>query len=427
MTKTTKRAASAALCFLLLTAAAHGQQYDLLLKGGRVIDPKNSIDGMLDVAVAGGRIAAVAASINAAQARRVVDVTGLIVVPGLIDIHAHMFHTTGQADAWAGDSSIAPDSFGPRSCTTTMVDAGSSGWRNFETFRHTVLDRAKTRSLAMINIAGLGMMTDVAEQADFNPEEVARLALKHKDVVVGVKSAHYQKPDWDSVDKAIEAGTKANIPVMVDFGFFLPERPYYELVGKRLRPGDISTHCFRGPVPVVDEKGKLYKYLFDARKRGVKFDVGHGGGSFVFRNALPAVQQGFYPDSISTDLHTGSMNAGMIDMVNTMSKFMAMGMPMPELIKASTWNPANEIKRAELGHLSVGAVADIAVLRIEEGKFGLLDGFRGRLNTTKRLGCELTVRDGAVAWDWNGRAGADYQLLGPTSGNRPADVVVRPK
>ena len=209
----------------------------MVLKGGRLIDPKNGIDAIRDVAVSNGRVAAIAASINAAQSRKVVDVTGLVVTPCLVDIHAQMFHTTGQADAWAGDNSIAPDAFGPKSCTTTMVDAGSSGWRNFETFRHTVIDRAKIRVLAMINIAGLGMMTDAAEQMDFDAQAVARLALKHKDIVVGVKTAHYQKPDWMSVDKALEAGNKANIPVMVDFGFFLPERPYTELVGKRLRPG----------------------------------------------------------------------------------------------------------------------------------------------------------------------------------------------
>ncbi len=420
-----RRAASAAL--LLFTLTANAQQYDMVLKGGRLIDPKNAIDAIRDVAISNGRIAAIAPSIPAAQARKLVDVTGLVVSPGLVDIHAHMFHTTGVADAWAGDNSIAPDAFGPKSCTTTMVDAGSSGWRNFETFRHTVIDRAKVRVLAMINIAGLGMMTDAAEQMDFDADAVARLALKHKDIVVGVKTAHYQKPDWMSVDKALEAAKKAGIPAMVDFGHFLPERPYTELVGKRLRPGDISTHCFRGPVPVVDEQGKLYNYLRQARQRGVKFDVGHGGGSFVFRNAVPAVEQGFYPDSISTDLHTGSMNAGMIDMVNTMSKFLAMGMPLVEVIKASTWNPANEVKRPEQGQLSVGAPADIAVLRIDEGAFGYVDGFGGRLAATKRLGCELTLQGGAVAWDWNGRAGTDYKKQGPSSGNRPVDSLIRPK
>ena len=221
-------------------------------------------------------------------------------------------------------------------------------------------EQLKTRMLAHINIAGFGMITDITEQKDFNPEEVASMAAKHKDVIVGVKSAHYRQPDWESVDQAVKAGTLAGIPVMVDFGYFLPERPFYELVLDRLRPGDMPTHAFRGPVPWVDENGKLYDYLYQARKRGVKFDVGHGGGSFVFRNAVPAIEQGFYPDSISTDIHQASVNGAMMDMQTTMSKFLTMGMPLDEVVKASTWNPAQQIQREELGHLTPRAVADIA-------------------------------------------------------------------
>ena len=280
---------SSRLRHLVLAAAAAcaltAQEYDMLIQGGHVIDPKNGLNGRADVGVAGGKIAAVRPSIDAARARRVVDVRGLYVTPGLIDLHTHVFHSTGIRDAWAGDNSVQPDAFSFRTGVTTMVDAGSSGWRNFETFRHTVIDRARTRVLALINIAGLGMITDIVEQHadDMRPAEVAKLAAKHRDVVVGVKSAHYQHPDWSSVDRAIEAGRQANIPIMVDFGYFLPERPYWKLVTERLRPGDISTHCFRGPVPWVDEAGKLYSYFRVARERGVRFDVGHGGGSFVFR------------------------------------------------------------------------------------------------------------------------------------------------
>jgi dihydroorotase len=418
------------LLLVLLAAGAARAQYDLLLKGGHVVDPRNNLDAVMDVAVRDGKIAAVSANIDPAQARRTVEARGLYVTPGLIDLHTHVFHTTGIADAWAGDQSVQPDAFSFRTGVTTMVDAGSSGWRNFETFRHTVIDRVQTRVLALINIAGLGMITDIAEQdkRDFRPEEVARLAKKHKDVVVGVKSAHYQHPDWSSVDRAVEAGKAAGIPIMVDFGYFLPERPYWQLVTERLRPGDLSTHCFRGPVPWVDESGKLYDYLHRARKRGVKFDVGHGGGSFVFRNAEPAVRQGFYPDSISTDLHSGSMNGGMIDMPTTMSKFLAMGMPLQAVILASTWNPARFIQRAELGHLSVGAAADIAVWNLMKGDFGFVDASRGQRKGKERLFCELTLKDGQVRWDWNGRTAADYRTLGPTYGVRPGvDHIVRPK
>jgi dihydroorotase len=342
----------------------------------------------------------------------------------------HLFATTGLRDAWAGDNSVFPDGFSFRSGVTTMVDAGTSGWRNFETFRHTVIDRAQTRVFAMINIAGLGMSTNAAEQvtSEFQPHQVARLAAKHKDVVVGVKSAHYEAPDWLSVDRAVEAGKAAGIPVMVDFGFFLKERPYWQLVTEHLRPGDISTHCFRASVPWTGATGKVYDYLHRARTRGVKFDVGHGGGSFAFRNAVPAIAQGFYPDTISTDLHAGSMNAAMMDMMTTMSKFLAMGMPLKDVILRSTWNPARAIQHEEVGHLSVGATADIAVLRIENGDFAYADSSSGQLRAKQRIGCEMTLREGNVVWDWNGRAAMDYKKLPKDYGLRPgADFIVEPK
>jgi dihydroorotase len=416
-----------ALLSLAATTLA-AQTYDTLLKNGTVIDPRNGIEGRMDVAVQGGRIAAVSASIDPKQARNVVDVTGLYVTPGLIDLHVHVFHTTGIKGAWAGDSSVQPDAFSFRTGVTTMVDAGSSGWRNFETFRHTVIDRAQTRVLALINIAGLGMITDITEQEDFDPKEVASLAKKHKDVVVGVKSAHYQKPDWKSVDSAVEAGRAAGIPIMVDFGYFLRERPYYMLVTERLRPGDISTHMFRGPVPWVDSGGKLYPYLKAARDRGVRFDVGHGGGSFVMRNAVPAVAQGFYPDTISTDLHTGSMNAGMQDLPTTMSKLLAMGMPLKEVIRASSWTPAQVIRRTELGHLAVGAEADIAAFQLMTGEFSYADAYGARLPGKQRLFCELTLRAGRVVWNWNARGGTGFQKLPPTYGIREGiDLILPPR
>jgi dihydroorotase len=412
---------------LFVAFSLYAQSYDLLLKGGRLIDPRNNIDAVRDIAIRQGRVAEVAAGIPASQARNTVDVRGLIVTPGLVDIHVHVFHTTGIKDAWAGDNSVQPDAFSFRTGVTAMADAGSSGWRNFETFRHTVIDRARTKVFAFINIAGLGMMTDLTEQSDFRPEEVARLALKHKDVVVGVKSAHYQGHDWKSVDNALSAGRQANMPVMVDFGYFVRERPYWQLVTERLRPGDISTHMFRGPVPYVDENGKLYDYLRKARQRGVKFDVGHGGGSFVWRNAAPALEQGFYPDSISTDLHTGSMNGPMFDMPTTMSKMLALGMPLPEVIRASTWNPAQQINRPELGHLTVGAAADIAVWQVLTGDFGFGEPAGGRISGKQRLQCEMTLLDGRVMFDWNVRANSrDWRTLPKDYGVRDVESIIPP-
>jgi dihydroorotase len=405
------------------------QPFELILKGGHVIDPRNNIDGVRDVAVDNGRIAAVATNLTPTPGTQVIDARGMFVTPGLIDLHVHLFATTGVKGAWAGDNSVLPDGFSFRTGVTTMVDAGSSGWRNFETFRHTVIDRAQTRVLAMINIAGLGMMTNAAEQvaAEFQPAEVVALARKHKDVVVGVKTAHYELPDWNSVDRALEAGKAAGIPIMVDFGYFRPERPYWQLVTEKLGRDDISTHCYRASVAWMDENNRVHGYLHRARERGVKFDVGHGAGSLVFRNAVPAIKAGFYPDSISTDLHTLSMNIAMLDMPTTMSKFLVMGMPLKDVILRSTWNPAQMIRRPELGHLSVGAGADIAVLRVDTGEFHYIDSKSGRMRGTQRITCELTLRDGKVVWDWNGRAGTDYQRLPPDYGLREGiDVVVPP-
>jgi dihydroorotase len=403
------------------------QPYALLLKGGHVIDPKNGIDAIRDIAIQDSRIAAVAANIPASQARRVIDAQGLYVTPGLIDLHAHVFNTTGIPGAWAGDNSVQADTLSFRTGVTTLCDAGSSGWRNFETFRHTVIDRANTRVLSFINIAGFGMVTDITEQGDFSAKEVARLAKKHKDVVVGVKSAHYQLPDWKSVDEAIAAGKAAGIPIMVDFGYFLRERPYWQLVTERLRPGDISTHMFRGPVPWIDSTGKLYDYLKRARARGVRFDVGHGGGSFVLRNAVPATRQGFYPDSISTDLHTGSMNAQMQDMPTTMSKMMAAGMPLKEVMRASTWTPAQMIARPELGHLTVGAAADISLWNLMKGDFGYADASGGAIRGAERLQCEMTLRAGRVVWNYNSRGSQPFEQLPNTYGVREGiDFVIPP-
>jgi dihydroorotase len=403
-------------------------RFDLLLRGGHVIDPKNGIDAPKDVAVAAGKIAAVDDAIPPDQAARVLDLSGLYVVPGLVDIHVHLYATAGNRDAWGGDYSILPDGFSFRTGVTTMVDTGSAGWRNFEDFRFRVLDRAATRTYALVNIAGLGMASIEAEQNiyDMDPKRTAELVRQHADKIVGIKTAHYTLPDWISVDRSLEAGDLAKLPIMVDFGYFRRERPYYELVGKRLRAGDISTHCFRGPVPCVGADGRVLPYLHEARKRGVLFDVGHGGGSFVFGNVLPCVQQGFYPDVISTDLHTQSMNLGMLDMTTTMSKFLVMGMPLVDVIRTSTITAAQAIGHPEHGHLSVGAEADVAVLNLLRGSFGFMDSFGGTLAGDRRLICELTLKDGRPVWDWNGRSGTDYRQMGDSVGIRPGEERVMP-
>jgi dihydroorotase len=402
---------------LLVSAAAFAQtpQYDLLIKGGHVVDAKNHLSAIRDVAIQNHKIAAVAANIPANEALRVIDARGLYVSPGLVDMHVHVYAGTGQKAAYSGDLSLYPDGYTFRTGVTTAVDAGSSGWRNFPDFKDRVIDRSKTRILAFLNIVGNGMGGGQVEQnvKDMDPKATADRAQEYRGTVVGIKTAHFAGPEWVAVDRAVEAGTLANIPVMVDFGTFRPERPYQELVLKHLRPGDISTHMYLEFVPMLDDNGKVLPYLFEARKRGIIFDVGHGGGSFVFRQAVPAIKQGWIPDSISTDLHVGSMNNGMKDMNNVMSKLLNIGESIDSVIAQSTWHPAREIHHEELGNLDVGADADVTVLRVEHGDFGYVDSLGARMKGSQRIVTELTVRDGRVVWDLNGMTRDDWSKLGP--------------
>jgi len=394
-------------------AVAPQPEFDLLLKGGHLIDPKNRINGLRDIAIKDGRIVAVSADLPAAKALKTLDLSGLYVTPGLVDIHVHVYAGTGMRGAYCGDLSVYPDGHTFRSGVTTVVDAGSSGWRNFPDFKDRVIDRARTRVLAMLNIVGRGMGGGKIEQdtSDMDPKATAEMALRFKELVVGIKTAHYAAPDWIAVDRAIEAGRLAGLPVMVDFGSFLPERPFQKLVLEKLRPGDIYTHTYLAAVPMLDEEGQVLPYLFAARKRGVLFDLGHGAGSFVFRQAAPALRQEFPPDTISTDLHVSSMNAGMKDMLNVMSKMLNLGMPLEEVILRSTWRPAQVIHREELGHLSVGATADVAVLNLRYGSFGFVDVYGARLRGNRKLEAELTIREGKVVWDLNGLTREDWNRL----------------
>ena len=395
----------------LAPRAAHplqSPQFDLLIANGRVIDPRTGIDAVMDVAITGQKIARVAAKIDPALAGRVIDASGLHVVPGLIDIHAHVFFGT-EKDAYLSnaDAAVPPDSHSFRSGQTTLVDAGGAGWRNFAQFKEQVIDRAKTRVLAFINIVGSGMKGGPVEQnlADMDTRLTAMRIKEYPGLIVGVKVAHYLGSEWDPVTRAVAAGREMNVPVMVDFGRHTPPLPLSDLLLVHLRPGDILTHTYAhvdGRTPIVGEDGKVQPYVWEARKRGVIFDVGHGGGSFLFRQAVPALKQGFAPDVISTDLHTGSMNTGMKDILNTMSKFLNLGMSLQDVVKANTARAADVIKRPDLGHLSAGGEADIAVLNLRRGTFGFIDVSGGKLVGTQKLECELTIKGGQVVWDLNG-------------------------
>lgn len=400
--------------FFALTAATLSAacEFDMVIKNGHVIDPANRRNARMDVAIASGKIARVAPKIAAAAECKVVDATGLYVVPGLIDIHAHVYANTGIEKELAGETSFVPDAIAPRTGVTTIVDAGTSGWKNFEDFRHRIIDRSKTRVLALINIAGLGMSGSKNEQntADMDAAGLAAIAKKHKDVVVGVKTAHYGAPDWIAVERAVEAGKLADMPVMVDFGTSHRQaRPIETLLMEKLRPGDIYTHLYSGLRYEQLPTGKLNPVLWEARKRGVLFDLGHGNGSFFWTVAKAGFAEKFLPDTISTDLHLRSWMEGMKDINNVMSKFLIHGVPLEDVIRRTTVAAAKAIHRPELGTLTEGAGADVAVLRLDRGKFGFLDNRKQRVMGNQRLATELTIRAGQVLYDLNGLASVDWK------------------
>jgi dihydroorotase len=398
--------------------------YDLLIKGGHVIDGKNGISAVRDVAIKDDKIAAVAPNLAASRALKTVDASGLYVTPGLIDIHVHVYPGLTKGAYASGSLGLQPDGFTLRNGVTTVADAGSAGWRTFEDFKTRIIDAQKTRVLSFINIVGAGMGSGPIEQnlADMEVKPTADAALKYKGIIVGIKSAHFNGPEWTPYINAEEVGKIAHIPVMVDFGGNVRAgRTLYDLLNKYFRPGDIFTHMYGGRRGEQDPETKgPSKAMLDGRKRGVIFDVGHGGGSFLWSCAIPLMKAGFIPDSISTDLHYTSANAGMKDMLNVMDKFLAMGMSLDEVILRSTWNPAKEIQREDLGSLSVGSPADVAVLRLEKGKFGFVDQIGGRFDGTAKLLCEITLRDGKVVYDLNGMTAVPWEKVPPAAPRKNA-------
>lgn len=414
--------------------------YDLLMKGGHVIDPANNLDGVMDVAVSDGKIAAVQNGIPANWAGKVVDVTGLFVTPGLIDIHVHIAQG-GAAPNWFSPSArthirplAIPADLMLQSGVTTVVDAGTAGCDTFLREKEEVIDRSQIRVLAWLNIVRNGMNggreQDVTQMI---PDRCAATIRKYRDTIVGVKTAHYwtekpwdaAHPPWAAVDRAEECGRMAGVPVMVDFFPRLPERPYSELILKKLRPGDIHTHVFAQQFPIVSRNGEVNRIMWQARKRGVIFDVGHGAASFWFRNAVPAVEQGFRPDSISTDLHSGSFVQFAVSMVHVMSKFLAMGETLQEVIRQSTVNPAREINRPDLGTLSVGSAADIAVLRLLRGDFSYMDDGYARQSGNEQLIACMTVRAGAIVYDPFGLSAVEWRQARKQYFSTPANQAVK--
>ena len=419
-----------ALGFSPVSIAQVSPRYDLLLKGGHVIDPANHINEIRDVAVFHGKIAAVEKDIPADQAGKVVDVSKLYVTPGLIDIHYHIGHGgaplnwfTPEARAHALPLGIPPD-MALQSGVTTIVDAGTAGAEAFLQEKEEVIDHAKVRVLAFLNIVANGMGGGLEGSLDEMDSKLCAATIKkYSDLIVGVKTAHYwTKEPWDAehvpwaaVDRAIECATLANVPVMYDF-WPRSERTYEDLL-KKMRPGDIHTHVFAQQFPIILADGKVNPALAEARARGVIFDVGHGAGSFWFRNAVPAEKQGFIPDSMSTDLHTGDYNV--VSMNNVMSKFLAMGVPLDDVIRRSTVNPAAEIRRPELGTLSVGKDADIAVLELTKGHFSYIDCGVARMDGNVKLTARMTIRAGRISYDPSGLSMVEWEKARPQYFNNP--------
>ena len=382
--------------------AIMSDDFDLIIQGGHLIDPKNDLDGPADIAIKDGLVAAVADRIEGSSAK-VIDVSGLYVTPGLIDIHVHVY---GGYQGW-----LFPDQHALPYGVTTVVDTGGAGWKDMADFKSTIIDPAQTRVLAFVNIVGAGMIgAPEQDVSEMDPALCATAIEQYREHVVGAKSAHFGGPGWESAGGAIEAARQSDSIAMIDFAP-KPTRSYEELL-ERMSPGDIHTHLYAAHIPLLDEDKKVADYVRRARQRGIVFDTGHGGGSFWFRIAVPAMAQNFPPDTISTDLHKSSRMLPNATMPITMSKFLNLGMPLQEVVYRSTYRPAEVIRRPQLGHLSVGAEADLAAFALHEGDFAFVDSGRARMRGRQKLECELTLRAGRVVWDLNGRSLIDWDEAG---------------
>jgi dihydroorotase len=377
-----------ALAALMFSATASAQQiYDLLIKGGQVIDPADHKQGRFDVAVIGKRIARVDSDIPAAHARVVVEADGYYVTPGLIDINTHV-------DIRAGGPNVYPDYNALRSGVTTVVDAGSSNAKDFEAFKSGVIDRSKTRVLAFLN-------------GEPDAGAAAAMVEKYPKVLVGLKISDASAGDSSAFKRAMEAAVSAHIIVMIDS----TARPD-QLEG--LRPGDIYTRIYRQwGQPAGFES--VTKSTAAARRRGVLFDVGAGSDGLWFSSAAPAIREGLLPDTISTGMEKESMLLPGTNMSLILSKFLNLGLTFDQMVERTTVNAARAIRHSELGSLGEGSPADLALFQIQQGKFGFLDSGYTRLNANKRVACVMTIRDGEIVWDTDGLAAEDWVKAGPYS------------
>ncbi len=373
--------------------------YDILIRGGRVIDPATGTDGALDVAVKGDRIAAVQAGIPPRQAAKVVDASGRLVTPGLIDLHAHVW--------WGGtDLSLMPDDIGGPFGVTTVVDTGSAGASTFLGFRRFIIEQAKTRVIPFLHISSIGLagggVGECRNIEHVDVQQCVRAVQAHRDLIGGIKvranTVAVGANGITPVYLARDAADAVGLPLIVDLAY---PPPSLEQILPVMRPGDIATHMYKGyHGGLVLHGGKVRPSAVEARARGILFDLGHGAGSFSFAVAEAAFAQGFQPDTISTDLHTGSLPVGDIDMPSCMSKMLLLGADLVEVIRKSTAASAKALRReSELGSLAAGRVADVTVLELREGEWTLTDRNRGTRLARQRFFAHFTVCRGVVTYE----------------------------
>jgi dihydroorotase len=362
--------------------------YDLVISGGRVIDPAQGLDGRYDVAFRDGKVAEVAPSIERARAVETVAADGALVVPGLIDLHTHVY--------WGATSlSVRPEPVARRSGATTLVDAGSAGAGNFHGFREFVIEPSPVRILPYLNVSFPGIFAFsktvmVGESADMrliDPREAVRVVREHKDLILGIKVRVGKSASGNSgaqpMFMALDVAEETGLPVMAHLDNPPPAR--HEVVS-RLRAGDILTHCFRPfPNAPVRADGRVRDEILAARERGVIFDIGHGGGSFGFGTTRAMLAAGFLPDVISSDVHAISIEGPAIDLLTTMSKFLCLGVDLATVIKLATVGPAAAIRRPDLGTLKPGSIGEASILELKQGTFDYVDCIGEYLTGDRRL------------------------------------------